>query len=149
MVMNTHSESQTNREPIVRMEPVIQNNLQPPPNPPPRGGDQDRITALEAQIESLTQRNAELLRRRPEQPNPEINRDEREEEDHNSNTNPRREDDRQGDLSRVIAELEIRCTYMEMERKDKSRSVMVDKLLMGTDSPFTRRVQETEIPWIT
>jgi len=77
------------------MEPVIQNNPQPPPNPPPRGGDQDRIAALEAQIESLTQRNAELLRRRPEQPNPEMNMDEREEEDHNNNTNPRREDDRQ------------------------------------------------------
>jgi hypothetical protein len=60
------------------MEPVIQNNLQPPPNPPPGGGDQDRIAALEAQIESLTQWNAELLRRRPEQPNPEMNRDERE-----------------------------------------------------------------------
>jgi hypothetical protein len=61
---------------------------------------------LEAHIESLTQQNAELLRRRPKQPNPEMNRDEREEEDHNNNTNPQREDDRQGDLSRVIAELE-------------------------------------------
>jgi hypothetical protein len=38
------------------MELVIQNNSQPPPNPPPGGGDQDRIAALEAQIESLTQR---------------------------------------------------------------------------------------------
>jgi hypothetical protein len=38
-----------------------------------------------------------------------MNRDKREEEDHNSNTNPWREDDRQGDLSRVIAELERRC----------------------------------------
>jgi hypothetical protein len=146
MVVNTRSGSQTNREPIVRMEPVIQNNPQPPPNPPPRDGDQDRIAALEAQIESLTQRNAELLPRRPEQPNPEMNRDEREEEDHNSNTNPRREDDRQGDLSRVIAELERRCTYMEMERKDKSRSIVVDKLLMGTDSPFTRRVADSRLP---
>jgi hypothetical protein len=87
-----------------------------------------------------------LLRRRPEQPNPEMNRDEREEEDHNINTNPRREDDRQGDLSRVIAELERRCTYMEMERKDKSRSIVVDKLLMGTDSPFTRRVADYRLP---
>jgi hypothetical protein len=106
------------------------------------------------------------LHRRPGQPNPEMNRDEHEEENHNSNTNPRREDDRQEDLSRVIVELERRCTYMKMERKDKSRSVVVDKLLMGTDSPFTRRVAdyrlpekfkvpqilsyaETEIPWIT
>jgi hypothetical protein len=67
-----------------------------------------------------------------------MNRDEHEEEDRNSNTNPRREDDRQRDLSRVIADLERRCTYMEMERKDKSRSVVVDKLLRGTNSPFTR-----------
>jgi hypothetical protein len=87
-----------------------------------------------------------LLRRRPEQPNPEMNRDEREEEDHNINTNPRREDDCQGDLSRVIAELERRCTYMEMERKDKSRSVVVDKLLMGSDSPFTKRVADYRLP---
>jgi hypothetical protein len=34
-----------------------------------------------------------------------MNRDEHEEEDRNSNTNPRREDDCQGDLSRVIAEI--------------------------------------------
>jgi hypothetical protein len=121
MVMNTRSGSQTNREPIVRMEPVIQNNSQPPLNPPPGGGDQDRIAALEAQIESLTQRNAELLRRRPEQPNPEMNRDEREEK-------------------------ERRCTYMERERNDKSRSVVVDKLLMGTDSLFTRRVADYRLP---
>jgi hypothetical protein len=47
---------------------------------------------LEAHIESLTQQNAELLHRRPEQPNLEMNRDEREEEDHNSKTNPRREE---------------------------------------------------------
>jgi hypothetical protein len=101
---------------------------------------------LEAQIESLTQRNAELLPRRPKQPNPEMNRDECEEEDHNSNTNPRREDDRQGDLSRVIAELERRCTHMEMERNGKSISVVVDKLLRGTDSPFTRRVADYRLP---
>jgi len=50
------------------MEPVIQNNPQPPPFPPPGGGDQDRIAALEAQIEAL---NAELLRMRLGQPNPE------------------------------------------------------------------------------
>jgi hypothetical protein len=141
MVMNTHSGSQTKPEPRAPLEPVIQNN----PQPPPPDADQDRIAALEAQIESLTQRNAELLRRRPKQPNPEMNRDEREEEDHN-NTNPRREDDRQGDLSRVIAELERRYTYMEMERKDKSRSIIVDKLLMDTDSPFTRRVANYRLP---
>jgi hypothetical protein len=35
---------------------------------------------------------------------------------------------------------------MEMERKDKSRSVVVDKLLRGTDSPFTRRVADYRLP---
>jgi hypothetical protein len=35
---------------------------------------------------------------------------------------------------------------MEMERKDKSRSVVVDKLLKGTDSPFTRRVADYRLP---
>jgi hypothetical protein len=135
MVINTRSGSQTNRQPRAPLEPVIQNN----PQPPPPGGYQDCIAALEAQIEAL---NAELLCRRPGQPNPEMNRDEHEEEDRNSNTNPQREDDRQGELSRVIADLERRCTYMEMERKDKSRSVVGDKLLKGTDSPFTRQVAD-------
>jgi hypothetical protein len=73
-------------------------------------------------------------------------RDEREEEDHNGNTNPWREDDRQGDLSRVIADLERRCTYMEMERKDKSRFVVVDKLLRDINSPITRRVADYRLP---
>jgi hypothetical protein len=35
---------------------------------------------------------------------------------------------------------------MEMERKDKSRSVVVDKLLMGTNSPFTRWVADYRLP---
>jgi hypothetical protein len=35
---------------------------------------------------------------------------------------------------------------MEMERKDKSKSVVVDKLLVGTDSPFTRRVADYRLP---
>jgi len=139
MVMNTRSGSQTNRQPVAPQEPVIQND----PQPLPPGGNQDRIAALEAQIEDL---NAELLRMRPKQPNPEMNMDEREEEDHNSNTNPQREDDHQGDLSRFIAELERRCTHMEMERNGKSRSVVVDKFLRGTDSPFTRRVADYRLP---
>lgn len=96
-----------------------------------------------------------------------MNRDEHEEEKSNSHTNchDRREDDHQeynfwednpwelrnrrvdhhedrredaGDLSKIIFELERRCTHMEMERRDKS--IVVDKLLMGTCSPFTRRV---------
>jgi hypothetical protein len=80
MVMNTRSGSQTNREPIVRMEPVIQNNPQPLPFPPPGDGDQDRVVVLEAQIESLTQRNVELLQRRPGQFHPQMNRDEHQED---------------------------------------------------------------------
>jgi hypothetical protein len=35
---------------------------------------------------------------------------------------------------------------MEKERKDKSISVVVNKLLMGTDSPFTRRVADYRLP---
>jgi hypothetical protein len=141
MVMNTQSRSQTNREPIIRMEPVIQNNLQPPLFLALDGGDQDRIAALEAQIESLTQRNAELLQRRLRQPHPEMNRDEHEEErnshtdshgcredDHHEDNfcevNPRelrnRRPDPNGDLNGVLAELERWSMYMEMERKDKS-----------------------------
>jgi hypothetical protein len=49
-------------------------------------------------------------------------------------------------LSKVIAELERRCTYMEMERNDKSISMVVDKLLMGTNSPFTKRVADYHLP---
>jgi hypothetical protein len=49
-------------------------------------------------------------------------------------------------LSRVIADLERMCKYMEMERKDKSRSVVVDKLLMGIDSPFTKQVANYRLP---
>jgi hypothetical protein len=64
MVVNTRSGSQTNRQPRAPLESVIQND----PQPPPPGGDQDRIAALEAQIEAL---NAELLRMRLGQPNPE------------------------------------------------------------------------------
>jgi hypothetical protein len=50
------------------------------------------------------------------------------------------------DSSKVIADLERRCTYMEMERNDKSKSIVVDKLLRGTYSPFTRRVVDYQLP---
>jgi hypothetical protein len=49
-------------------------------------------------------------------------------------------------LSKVIAELERRCTYIEMGRNDKSRSMVVDKLLMGKDSPFTKQVADYRLP---
>jgi hypothetical protein len=35
---------------------------------------------------------------------------------------------------------------MEMERKDKSKSLGVDKLLSGTDLPFTSRVANYRLP---
>jgi len=35
---------------------------------------------------------------------------------------------------------------MEMERNDKSRFEVVDKFLMGTDSPFTRWVADYRLP---
>jgi hypothetical protein len=177
MVMNTHSGSQINQQGRVQPEPVIQpnlnlevqNNPQPPSFPPPSGGDHDRITALEAHIEALTQQNAKLLLKILGQFHPEVNQDEREEEERNSHTNghDHRKDNHQednfrednhreqrnkranchgdqredvGDLSIIVAKLEIRCTYMEMEMKDKNKSIVVDKLLLGTSSPFTRRV---------
>jgi hypothetical protein len=34
----------------------------------------------------------------------------------------------------------------DMERKDKNKAVIVDKLLLGTDSPFTRRVGNYRLP---
>jgi hypothetical protein len=56
----------------------------------------------------------------------------------------RRED--VGDLSRIIDELERRWTYMEMEKKDKSKPIVLDKLLLCTSSPFTRRVANYQLP---
>jgi hypothetical protein len=35
---------------------------------------------------------------------------------------------------------------MEMERKDKSKFIVVDKLLLGTGSPFTKRVANYRLP---
>jgi hypothetical protein len=57
-----------------------------------------------------------------------------------------RRPDLNGDLSRVLAELKRRCTYMEIERKDKSKSAVVDKLLTCIYSPFTRRVADYRLP---
>lgn len=47
-----------------------------------------------------------------------------------------------GDLNRIVADLERRCTYMarEMEKREKGKATVVDKLLLGTRSPFTKRV---------
>jgi hypothetical protein len=37
------------------------------------------------------------------------------------------------------------CTYIEMERKNKSKYIVVDKLLLGIGSPFTRRVASYQL----
>jgi hypothetical protein len=76
-----------------------QNDPQPPPFSPLGGGDQDRVAALEAQIETLTRQNAELLLKILGQSHPEVNQDEHEEEERNSpaNGHDRRDDDHQED----------------------------------------------------
>jgi hypothetical protein len=50
MVMNTRSGSQINQQAKVLLEPVIQNNSQPPSFPTLGDGDKDRIAADECQI---------------------------------------------------------------------------------------------------
>jgi hypothetical protein len=51
-------------------------------------------------------------------------------------------------LDRKVVELERRCANMarEMEKKDKGKAVAVDRLLMGTGTPFTQRVIEYRLP---
>jgi len=51
-----------------------------------------------------------------------------------------------GDLTRIIAELNRKCTHMEMEKKDKSNSLVLDRLLLATDSPFIRWVAYFRLP---
>lgn len=51
-----------------------------------------------------------------------------------------------GDLSRIVPELERRCMFMEMKMKDKSKSIVVEKLLLDTSSLFTRRVANYRLP---
>jgi hypothetical protein len=49
-----------------------------------------------------------------------------------------------GYLDRKVIDLEKKCASMaqEMERKDKGKAGMVDRLLMGTRTPFTRQVAD-------
>jgi hypothetical protein len=88
-----------------------------------------------------------------EQPHLEVNQDGLEEEECYNRINFREGDPRElrnsrphcpggleedvGDLSRIIAKLDRRCKNMEMEMKDKRKSLVVDRLLSGTNSPFT------------
>lgn len=48
-------------------------------------------------------------------------------------------------LDRKVAEQERRCAR-EMEKKDKGKAAAVDRLFMGTGTPFTRRVAEYRLP---
>jgi hypothetical protein len=112
-------------------------------------------------------KNVELLLRNLEQPHPKRNRDEIEEEERNNHVNGRgyREENRGeneednfwpsphggrredvGDLSRIITKLDRRCMHMEMERKGKGKSLVVDKLLSSTDSSFIDRVVNFRLP---
>jgi hypothetical protein len=52
-----------------------------------------------------------------------------------------------GYLDKKIAELERKCASMaqEMERKDKGKATVVDKLLMGTSTLFTRWVADNRL----
>ncbi len=47
-------------------------------------------------------------------------------------------------MDRKVADLERNCASMarEMERKDKGKAAAMDRLLMGTNSLFTRRVAD-------
>jgi hypothetical protein len=49
-----------------------------------------------------------------------------------------------GDLGKIIANLERKCTYIarDMEKRDKGKIAVVDKLLLGTSLPFTQRVAD-------
>jgi len=51
-----------------------------------------------------------------------------------------------GGQSRILAKLDRRCTHMEMKKKDKNKSLAVDRLLSGIDSPFTSRVANYRLP---
>jgi hypothetical protein len=116
MVMNTSSGSLINQQARVRLEPVIYNNSQPPPFLALGDGDKDR-SSIGSPDRRLDTTECKIVAQE-------------------ARTVPSRGGDRQedaGDLSKVIAELERMCTYMEMERKGKNRSIVVDKLLMGTD----------------
>ncbi len=50
---------------------------------------------------------------------------------------PEGQEEDAGDLSRILAELDKRCTHIEMDIRDKSKSLVVDRLLSGTNSSFT------------
>jgi hypothetical protein len=52
------------------------------------------------------------------------------------------------DLGRKVADLEKKCANMarEMERKDKLKAAMVDKLLLGTITPFPQSVARYRLP---
>jgi hypothetical protein len=47
------------------------------------------------------------------------------------------------DLGRKVVDLEKMCQYdQELERKDKCKTVVVDKPLLGTNTRFTQQVAD-------
>jgi len=78
-----------------------------------------------------------------------LREEDHQEDDHqedNFRDHDHREQGNARDLSRIVVEMERRCTNMEMERKDKNKSIVVDMLLSGIGSPFTKRVETTDYP---
>jgi hypothetical protein len=111
------------------------------------------MAALEAHIAALTRQNVELLLQNPKQSHSEINREEHNSWDYHEN-NYYEVDSQEGDpprihndevnfrmsqggdagyLDRKVADLEKKCASMaqEIERKDKGKAAMVDRLLMA------------------
>jgi hypothetical protein len=156
-------------EPIVQQGP-IQHNL------PPRQaelGDLERFAAMATQIEALTQLNAELLQRVSEQSRREETRGRRREEEeeltsraitHNQSEGGNQEDNfweeenqindskiggirnRDEELERRMAEFDKKLAVMETEKKGKVKDAFVDRMLQGTGSPFSPRVEAHQLP---
>jgi hypothetical protein len=155
-------------EPIVQ-QGLVQHNL--PPRQPGLG-DHERFAAMAAQIESLTQRNAELLQRVSEQSHCEETRGRRRKEEeltsraitHNQSGGGHQEDNfrvgenqindskiggtrnRDEELDWRMAEFDKKLAVMEAEKKGRVKDVFMDRMLQGTGSPFSPRVEAHQLP---
>jgi hypothetical protein len=156
-------------EPLVQPRPV-QHNL---PSRQPEPADPERFAAMAAQIEALTQRNAELLQRVSEQSHREETRGGRREEEeelasraitHDQSEGGHQEDNfreeenqitdskisgarnRDEELDRRMAEFDKKLAIMEAEKKGKAKDVFMDRVLQGTGSPFSPRVEAYQLP---
>jgi hypothetical protein len=156
-------------EPLVQQGP-IQHNL------PPRQtelGDPERFAAMAAQIETLTQLNAELLQRVSEKSHREETRSRRREGEeeltsraitHNQSEGGHQEDNfrvgenqindnkigssrnRDEELDRRMAEFDKKLAIMEAEKKGRAKDIFTDRMLQGTGSPFSPRVEAHQLP---